>query len=379
MFVINNLTRGESYYIPYFPSSDFYDLYPQRVADIAQLSSTLEAGILTKAKFIQGQGFEDESLNGLKIDKEGTTLVKLLSQLSEAFVRFGGFSMHLGLNGLLRHNTIKYAPFEIARLAQPKNDSDKIDSIFLKYYYKQRFGENNRYTEKKYTAEYPRFTTDQKKIKAQIGQYGNGDLRHFPGQIYWFGTPRSGNYYYPYPCYNSVLQDAITEANLKLSKKYDIEDRFKGQLVIFKPTASAGVTQEQREQDKRDYSQFVAPDGSRVHIEYIPNIESKPDYVQLQPYELSKNYQYAEESVQKNIRQSFGIPDILYGFPTKGKLGTTNEIKEAIQFTYTFVVDAEQRIIENALKEILANFHIKVNFSGLKIKDLTFNELTINQ
>lgn len=377
MFVINNLTRGESYYIPYFPSSDFYDLYPQRVADIAQLSSTLEAGILTKAKFIQGQGFEDESLNDLKIDKEGTTLVKLLSQLSEAFVRFGGFSMHLGVNGLLRYNNIKYAPFEIARLAQPKG-TDKIDSIFLKYYYKQRFGESNRSTEKKYIVEFPKFTTNKNEIKSQLVQYGNGKLRDFPGQIYWFGTPRSGNYYYPYPCYNSVLQDAITEANLKLSKKYDIEDRFKGQLVIFKPIGNGGISQEQRDQDKRDYSQFVAPDGSRVHIEYIPNTESKPEYVQLQPYELSKNYQYAEESVQKNIRQSFGIPDILYGFPTAGKLGTQNEIKEAIQFTYTFVVDAEQRIIENALKEVLGNFHIKVNLDGLKIKDLTFNELTIN-
>ena len=91
--------------------------------------------------------------------------------------------------------------------------------------------------------------------------------------------------------------------------------------------------------------------------------------VELQKFEIANNdklFEYTEKSIQGNIRKRFGIPTILFGELTPGKLGATQEIEEATAF-YNGSTQGERDMISRVFKEIFDRSVFKSNTDNYKI------------
>jgi len=189
---------------------DFDNKYPQRVTDIVNDSGTAKTCLKLHEKFCFGGGLKDTDFYKSKINSKGETTDKFLRKLFKDFVKFGGVAIHLNYNGLNQKREVSLIPFEFCRLV-PEGD--------------ERYGMIEVYDDWGMTKHKKFDKTDIVYINpynpANVEQEVEdaGGWENYKGQVYY--SPLNE---YPLAPFDAVLEDMLTEAQLK---KFSIIFAFK--------------------------------------------------------------------------------------------------------------------------------------------------------
>ena len=366
-------SKNTGLYIPYGVRNYDYDLYPQYLIALGKNSSTLSSAIRLRKNFIHGGGLLDTSLNAYKIN-ENYTVADFVKYLCGQEARFEAQAFHLNYTLEGKISELNFLQFERLRQEQPDPKGNINNIAIVQFYdaYIYRMPTNN------YIEFYPKFSESWTKTQEQIWQNSKdaesfaAALRQFCGQIYYDFQVEDGAFYYPEPVYDTVQIDADTQPTLKESKRADIRDRFKANIVV----NEYGVDTNDNESVnaiKESWRPFVESDGSRTVIRTAPSPEMKPDIDVINTtLDLSKQYQYAEQSIKQNIREAFHFPEILYSFSQAGKLGQSQEIENAVSWGNLIVKEQKQRV-EQTLKKVFDRFYLKeLQNKEWKLKDFSF-------
>jgi hypothetical protein len=359
-------------------SFDIDNLYPQRVNNIVNDSGTATTAIRTFIKFVSGKGATDKAFGNSKIGKRGLTVDKFIRKIVSSKGHFQGLAIHFNYNGLGQKTEINFVPFEYNRLtlSDDKNHPDmvaiyddwgetkrkKIEKKLIKYVHKYNPAKVFEQVESIEVDENGRTPED---ILAEKWSLYNGQI------LYW--TP-DGDGTYPLAPFDSVLEDMITEAQVKRFKNNTAAKNFLASHII-----KSGVELDENGEAVEESSlgksieNFGGGDGAAtmMHVE----LENEEDFFELIKVDIQDYdglYQFTEESSRDSILRNFLIPPALL-IATSGKLGSSNEIADAAKY-YNDITADDRKIIEDILRETFKGYAFPINATNdYSIEMISYN------
>ena len=321
---------------------DTDNLYPQRMEELFKRSTTLKSVYGRLADFINGEGFQDQALakmifncDGLK----GTSGNRLLKQSCLPYAKWSTFCAHINYNMLGEMCSIRMEPISNVRFGL-KDASGKI----VMYGYSANWERDGRSMHDRNIVFYNRFNPDPEIVLAQMEQAGG--IAKYKGQILYL-TPEEGCY--PLTMFDSVSDDAQTQAEIALTKVNNIQSNFLATLAV---VYHGEFASKQEEMDFRDLIASKSGSrnaGSRIGIQDKTGQKKASDIFQnLAPVSLDKLYELTESTVKANIIENEAFPQILLGKSPTG-LFAQGDIEEA--YTYVNAITRNRR---SELSEIFA-------------------------
>ena len=110
------------------------DSFPNFLLDTVDGSHTASSCIDTIITFIEGDGFEQESLNNLKVNDD-QTFTEFHNGISQDEGYFEGFYINVRYNPLGKISYINKLPFDLCRLGLPNKETGKISHIYYNPYF----------------------------------------------------------------------------------------------------------------------------------------------------------------------------------------------------------------------------------------------------
>jgi hypothetical protein len=298
--------------------------YPQRVRDVVLSSGVARACTEMFARYVFGNGVSDQVLFKKVIDRNGTTLDKLLRKCVDDYALWYGFAVHVQYNIFGEPIGYYHLPFEFVR-----KGVEGREGLFAVYNNWDKRDLNERYDTSRIAFINP---FNPSKVVNEISKCEGVTIeekfKNYKGQVFWFSKE---GYNYPLSPIDPVLEDAQTTYQIKLFKNKNIRTNFmSSHMFVHKGGFEDDI---QREEFKQSLEKFQGAEmvGNIMLVE-VDQVEQVP---QLLPFTIQNNdklWEFTEQSTINNIVQNYLIPPVLVGVLQAGKLGTANEINDAHSF-----------------------------------------------
>jgi hypothetical protein len=329
------------------------------------------------AKFLAGQGFENEAINNIRIgtDSRGKkiTMLSLLRDSAVSVSRHNGFYIHCNPTLDRRIKDAHLKPFKTVRFAIPDDRGYSAKMLVYDNWEK----DNGKKYDKKKIKTFNVFNLEQKAFIEQIKKAGG--IENYKGQIYF--QYFDSEFFYPLSNYDEVYLDCDTEAQIALFKNRQIRNGFFKKTVM---RVQPGGTDEEKDALVEDARATLGPDGDGLWIiedelteegELSESTAFKMD--QLDSNIDDKLFENWEKGLANNIRKSAkGAPAILLDYE-ENKLGTTSgeAIVQATNY-YNAVTSDDRTAIEQSFEEIFKHFDnpVLADNTNWKIKPLNLIE-----
>lgn len=336
---------------------DFDNHYPQRVRDIVNDSGTAKTCLRLYSRFVMGGGVKDKDFYKARINRFGLTVDKFLRKLIDAKGHFDGVAVHINFNANGKPTEANLIPFEYCRLI-PEESKENAGKIAVYSDWGQQKKKSIKKTDIQYINRFNLSTVLQEIEEA-------GSIEEYKGQIYYW-TPCGLEY--PLAPFDAVLEDMITEAQLKRFKNRTATTNFLASHILITGKAETIIDENGDEVSKDNtladnLSQFQGSDEA-AKILWLER-ENNEENIELQKVDIQDYdglYQYTEDSSRDNIIKSFLIPPVLL-VRTSGSLGTSKEISDATEY-YNSITADDRLQIEEILQDIFASWHETINPSG---------------
>ncbi len=349
--------------------------YPQKVLRIINDSGRATMCCDLYSRFLEGEGFEEDSLNEVVVNRKGVLAWDLLQKITEDYSKFHGFAIHVKYNLQFDVASLEYVPFHYCRLGQP-DDVEYVGKIAVYDNWDKCKKKIIKSSEINYLHV---FNNDPVVIQKQIDK--EGGWSKYKGQVLWYS--RLGPGVYPLSSVDSVLEDCVTDGQVKTFKYNNVTTNFMASHML----VTKGKQEGEEEQDDldKDLQEFQGAENSNkimvVEVEYEEQI---PELTPFETVNKDRIFEYTEKSIHENIRKQFFIPAVLAGDLIAGKLGTSEEIYDAYTL-YNTLTKKERNIFSRVFTtlfefwkdELGDNFKIKPNEIDITQKDkLAKNEVT---
>jgi hypothetical protein len=325
-------------------SYDIDNAYPQRVKRLINGSPTGSQAVQMLAKYIEGGGFVNQSLDSLKVNKH-LTLPQLVRQIAKDFSPFNGFAIHVNYNALLQPFKLSVVPFEYCRLTD--DEEDAIYPNMIAVYDDWDKDKRTRYKmdEIEY---YHTFNPDKETVREQIEAAGG--ISKYKGQIlYW---TNAAHRCYPLSRVDSVLEELDNESQMMTFKNNSLRKGYMADYMI--------VTKQEFESDD-EYNDFVSKinnsrgaDGKgNFFVIEGENPESVPEFVKIDSTLDDKVFVNWTKDSSNAIRKTCNnIPPVLIYY-VEGQLGNTSgeSIQQASIF-YNAMTSEERAVVSYVLREV---------------------------
>jgi hypothetical protein len=299
---------------------DLDNLYPQRVEEIAKRSYTALSVIKRVADFLNGDGFADPIIGQMKVNDYsmfGTSLNKLLSQVSFQYATWNSIALHIGYNLNYRISSMTYIPFSYCRMGLP--DSEGRVRVIK---YSTNWERDGRKEVADRTIEtYNIFNPDTEIIAQEIEDAGG--IENYKGQIFYF-TPEF--YQYPLASFDAVIDHAQAQAELGLGKVANTQNSFLSTMAILFPGEFESEAEKQQFQDLIANKSGARNMGSRIGLQDRSGTKKASDIFQpLTPPNLDRLYEFTEKAVVDAIMENEAMPKELLGVrPDTGMFNQQN-------------------------------------------------------
>lgn len=310
------------------------NLYPQKAEMLVKRSLTLRGVLDRIADFINGEGFLDQNIAKLIVNKkglEGSTLNKVLTQVSKSYSAFDTVCLHIGYNLNYQISSITPVPFSYVRFGL-KDKEGKV----CKLAYSANWEKDGRKGMDDKIVFYPVFNPDPLQVEKEIIECGG--IQNYKGQIV-FLTPEDGQY--PLATFDAVFDDAQTQSELSVLKVSNVQNSFLSTLAIVYPGEFGS------DQERQDFNDLIANKvgpsnaGSRIGIQDKTGTKKASDIFQsLSPTNLDKLFELTEKTIKENIIENYAFPKILLGITPDGLFAQAN-LEEA--YTYANSITRNRR------------------------------------
>jgi hypothetical protein len=294
--------------------------YEQKWNDIKVV---IEYGIVTEEKFAE------------KADKFTRKLIK-------DYGKFGGVAIHVNYNGLYQKREVSLIPFEFCSLV---HEGDARHGM-IEVYDDWGLTKHKKFdkTDIIYINAYNPANVEQEVEDA-------GGWENYKGQVYY--SPLNE---YPLAPFDAVLEDMLTEAQLKKFKHSTATDNFLASHLLIVGESESDEDSELFDQNLRD---FQGGEGAgRLLVVEKANNESPIELKKIEIQNYDGLYEYTENSSRDAILKMFLIPPVLL-LRVAGSLGTSKEISDAFDY-YNGVTSDDRLVIEEILMEIFTNFYYDI-------------------
>lgn len=329
------------------------DSLPLRIAKTVQQSPATTACLRVISDFMKGSHFSDKSLMNIKINKYGTTLWDLHSQLCDSYSLFQGFAVNhkYNIEGIITGAYIM--PFENVRLTKA-DDRGLIEWVkYNPYFGTQEY-------KKSMTESYPVY--DKEKVLLQIDEMG----AEFPGQVYYYGSTRPLQRFYPVPDYWSAEFWINIDAKIQEFHKNNLENGF-FQSVLMTMYGDPSQPSSNPEYQKKDENgeiistKTIGEEFNEKMSEQFSGSEKagnvltmwylNPDAVpKIQAFPNTNNsdlFTTLQNLTTKNITIATNVPAILANIHEGVSLGSDgNTIQQAIRLMQSRVVDQQNKLLD---------------------------------
>jgi len=354
---------------------DMDNAYPQRMLELVAGSPTAKDCWNKRAKFINGNGFEEKELGKAIINDKGLTLAKLLKAVATDKALFTGFGIHINYNANFKIASASYVKFEDIRIGDT-DCSDTNDKFAVYNDWGRKTWKNIMRSKIVFL---DRYDPDPEAIKQQV--INAGGWENYKGQLYYF-NPNVDDY--PLIEADSVWEDFETESGIKIFNNREVTTGFLPSTMLFMQSRreeadnnspiAEGSNINLPSQLEKDLGVFQGAKSAQkiIVIEYDDEA-SKPEF---QPYSIQNNdklFETTERSVEARIIKGFSIPKELVNADKSSGLSNGSEKKEAIrQFNETTTPDRLE--LSEIFSELFDRFCININPSGnWNISPITVN------
>ena len=303
------------------------DNFPNTVIDSVNNSGTARECIDKLEMFIQGEGIKDQGWAKNTKANPHETWAKLLSQISLHLAYFDGVAIQVLYNkaGL----PARYYLIPIQHIRK-RYDGDFIydptlgDEEGYSIYRNQNRRIVKPYGSCKTPQEARQMIAEQRaKYGAQIGEF-----------LYVYKGGLGLNYeHYPVPKYSAGLNDINADAGLSVSEESQVSNSFKGGVII--ETENTLDRTQKDENGQTEYDRFImtseafcSPDGSPVMLLEGIRKNGAGSVTTLNIQHQMDATEKATPRVGRKVCKLMGVPAILCGFETAGKLGESKELVE---------------------------------------------------
>jgi hypothetical protein len=324
---------------------DFDNLYPQRINDIVNNSGTAVTCLRMYSKYAMGGGAKDTTFYKAKVNSKGLTVDKLIRKMSYSKGKYQSIVLHVNYNGLLQITEASFVPFEYCRLV-PQDDVDNAGKIAVY----DDWGKVKKKSIDKKKVDFINIYNPSNVLQ-EVEEAGGWE--NYKGQIlYW--TPDGLEY--PLAPYDSVLEDMMTEGQLKFFKNNTASKNFLASHLLI---VGKSESEEDAEEFDENLRMFQGGDGAGTLL--VLERENNDEQIELKKVDIQnydKLYEYTENSSRDSIIKNFLIPPVLL-LRTAGSLGTSKEISDASDHYNTITYD-DRLVIEEILKEIFSKFYYNI-------------------
>jgi hypothetical protein len=335
------------------------NLYPQRMTELLKRSGTAGSCVRLFAKFVRGAGFVDKNLDKKVINVAGQTGKGLKREVIDDYTTHFGFAIHVDYNAFLQPVNPKVIKFDYCRYGLP-DEVGNITKIVVSDDWAQ---EKNKTVRKRQRVDV--FNPKPEVVMAQIERAGG--LENYNGQILY--VTKNPNQY-PVCTFDEVVADVETDAQLSIFRETSVTRKFMADYIAEYP--GEFETASEREDFRRDLTTFqgVENNGSIMLLEnkYAP--DKKITFSKLDVQDNDKLFEWTDNSAQTKIRKNYTQPAILVGDLIPGKLGSTAEIENSVNF-YNMFTNDDRDVISEALSRVLSLVP-GVNASTYDIQPLTW-------
>lgn len=340
------------------------DALPLKIAKLVADSPATSACVSTRARFTKGAGFSKADLMKLKIDKNGTTLWQLHTQLCDMLALFRGFAVNFKFDAGGGITNAYLLSFESVRLVKP-DDLGYITEVKYNPY----FGVAGEF-KKDFTICYHTF--DKEQVLNQMAEEGNS----FTGQVYYWGRTSPIYRFYPVPEYWSAKNWIQIDAKIQEFHNENLENGFFQSVLMnvigdpsapsnnpkYKKTTTGTDGVKRNENTKTQGEEFgiemsSAFSGTQKAGTALVLWSKTPDTaVKIQPFQTNSNadlFTALQDLTTKNITIATKTPGILANISEGVNLGSGgSEIQKAVELMQAEVAE-DQELLEQFYNEIL--------------------------
>lgn len=332
---------------------NFYNL----IVDYINNSGTATQCIERCNQFVYGKGFKSEVFGKQKVNKD-----QVLNDLAEEIIQqinyYNGFAIQVKFNNngdpsryyILDLKTLRlredgqfiYNPYFGERNAY--NYHKKANDVIIPPYYAPR----NEHDITAKRIERKKMVADQ--IKRHGQQYGQ-ILRVFKKGI-GFNYDK-----YPVPSYVSGLNDILADGGLSVHEDTAVNNGFNAGVVVIthKMDRSQKDDEGLSEYDHfvESQEQFIGADAAPIfHIETdLSKDQDKPMIIPLNVQHQMDATENATMRIAKKVARLFGVPPVLIGIDTEGKLGDNQELVNKLKL-FNLTLETKRRLIYKGLSEL---------------------------
>lgn len=329
------------------------NLYPQNLMKITGASGTTGLCLERYRKFVEGYGFQNESLSEMVINSAGVTMDDLLGNVADDLTRFRGFALHLNYNVLGEVTEVNYLPFEQCRLEE-KDDAGRVAHIFVHEDWKgekTRNGQPQRVSDK-FIKKFDVFNPDPSVVVSQIE--ASGGIDSYRGQVLWVSM--DGPMTYPVPIYDAIITEISTDEGLGNIKYRNVRNNFLVACMLVAKKGLPKLNENGQEEERQmisdeDLREFQGDTkGSKILYVELENDEDEPKVLQFPVRNYDKEFTATDASVIERIYAQFH-QEIFYAIRI-GKLGFSGQVMTEAYEYYAGEVTMEQRFIERVFSMV---------------------------
>lgn len=325
-----------------------FDNLPNVIITAVDNSGTATACVNRLAQFIQADGFIGEGMDNIQANSR-QKLTAILGEQAQNVAYFQGYALRLVFN--VEGNIAKIFNLDIKTLRR----------VGKGFEFNPLMGEVGKdETETRHIPEFDPERTPQERralIAEQIKRYGEQ-----VGEVLYIFKKGMGRYYdiYPIPPYYSAIEDIISDGKISQLDLRNISQGFRTPVVI-----STGPIDDQNEDEDgktaQDYFDealegFTGEDASPIlHLKGATE-EFKPTITVIDLAEILDQTEKTSERIAKRVARIIGVPDVLIGMETSGKLGNVQELKNQMALFALSLYRMQQLIKEgyDLIKPLLA-------------------------
>jgi hypothetical protein len=342
--------------------------FPQQLLKTIYESHTASASLDTFIDFLEGDGISQPEIAKFKINKK-QTLDELHSILCPDDGYMEGVAIAIKYNALGEKIELTHLPFENVRLGIP-DDQGYISKI----YYNPLYGDSD--FKEKDTIIYDVYNPSIDVVLSQAQAQGE----KYHGQVFYFSHEKPLKRFYPEPFFYGGLKWFVIDNKIGIFHERNIDNNFL-LSVLFKMVGDPDEALETDEDGKvrktvgQAFDEFLSNEFSGAEkggLVMALWAKVKDDFPEIVPFPSNTNHDLfitLQQLTIDNISISTKVPPILANIQVAGKLGSSQEIVNAIKLMYQRV-NKKQRTLERIYKELLTNFKDAPNVSELTIRNI---------
>jgi hypothetical protein len=366
--------------------------YPHKVIEIAKRSSTLDTARYTQAKFVAGLGFagatSEDVKRGtdIKVNNEGLSGYDFLKHLALEKATIN-IAIHVNYNML--GEAVEFTPvqYEFVR-KKVKEEHENFDKFIitniwhLDDYQNALFGNEINFATKNFLKwvqerkmgyhfsglECYAYNPDPIAVREQIAECGGIDK--YSGQLFY---KKYTNDIYQLAVFDSVLDDAQLEAEIKLFSLASIQNGYSIGGILKHPMSIDNHTEFQRLKEKIQSMKGSINAGRILTMPYS-SAENMPTNVfeSTQYANIDRLFPLQKEEAKNNINEKYNIPKPIIGRDNTGNFAT-QDMEEAYAL-YNSTTKPIRTELEIDLTTIFDNSILNIKLP-IEIQPLTFEAI----